>query len=58
MSSLKRKLDDQISPLSTLTPVDPEGNVQPEPGAILEGRMVKVGNHAATEGFSPVWMLT
>ncbi|XP_040988952.1 uncharacterized protein LOC121236569 [Juglans microcarpa x Juglans regia] len=49
VSSLKKKLGDQISPLPTLPPVDAEGNVQPEPELILDRRMKKLGNHASTE---------
>ncbi|KAF5477425.1 hypothetical protein F2P56_004065 [Juglans regia] len=49
VSCLKKKLGDQISPLSTLRPVDSEGNVQPKPELILERRMKKVGNQASTE---------
>jgi len=49
VSSLKKKLGDQISPLPTLPPVDVEGSVQPEPELILDRRMKKLGNHASTE---------
>ncbi|XP_042962508.1 uncharacterized protein LOC122296781 [Carya illinoinensis] len=49
VSSLKKKLVDQISPLPTLPPVDSEWSVQPKPKLILEWRMMKVGNHASTE---------
>lgn len=32
-----------------MPPVDDEGAIQPEPKKILERRMKKVGDHAATE---------
>ncbi|XP_040988915.1 uncharacterized protein LOC121236530 [Juglans microcarpa x Juglans regia] len=44
VSSLKKKLGDQISPLPTLPPVDAEGSVQPEPELILDRRMKNISD--------------
>ena len=49
VSSLKKKLGQHISPLSTLPPVDAEGQLETEPQQILQRRSRKLNNRAVVE---------
>jgi hypothetical protein len=49
VSCLKKKLGQSASPLSSLPPVDLNGEIYPEPELIVDRRMVKCHGHAATE---------
>ncbi|GLT71300.1 hypothetical protein SLA2020_433310 [Shorea laevis] len=49
VSCLKKKLGNQINPLPTLPPVDGNGEVKPEPEAIIDRRMVHKGRREVTE---------
>jgi hypothetical protein len=49
VSCLKKKLGQQITPIPTLPPVDGNGEIQPEPEAIIDRRMVRQGSRASSE---------
>jgi len=49
VSCLKKKLGQQITPLSTLPPVDVNGEIKPEPEQILERRSIKRNQRSLTE---------
>jgi hypothetical protein len=49
VSCLKKKLGQQVLPFPTMPPVDRNGELKPEPEAILERRMQKIGTRPATE---------
>lgn len=49
VSCLKKKLGQQSTPLPTLPPEDLNGEIRPEPEAILERRMIKKNHIALTE---------
>jgi len=49
MSCLKKKLGQQVLPFPILPPVDQNGELKPEPEAILEPRMGKIGTWPANE---------
>jgi hypothetical protein len=49
VSCLKKKLGQQVLPLPTLPPVDRNGELKPEPEAILDRRIKKIGHRFVTE---------
>jgi hypothetical protein len=49
VSYLKKKLGQSVAPLSTLLPVDPSGEIRPEPAYIVDCRLIKCHGRAATE---------
>lgn len=49
VSLLKRKLGQNVTAQSTLPPVSPDGNLQMEPVAVLNRRMIKRQNKAVVQ---------
>jgi hypothetical protein len=49
VSCLKKKLGSHVSPFPVLPPVDANGELKPEPEAVINRRMRKVANRAMNE---------
>jgi len=49
VSCLKKKLEQFVSPLSSLPLVDPHGEIRPEPELIVDCRLIKRNGCTATE---------
>jgi hypothetical protein len=58
VSYLKKKLGSHVSPLLVLPPVDANGELRPEPEAVLNRKMRKVANRAVTEVLIHWWGTT
>jgi hypothetical protein len=49
VSCLKKKLEQSVSPLSSLLPIDAHGEIRLEPEVIVDRRLIKHNGRAATE---------